>query len=68
MSTDEGVKPLGRIATTSVPELPLWDSWGPSGWGRGVFTGDHVYAVTGAAVQAVPLADLSAVPYRLSLE
>jgi uncharacterized secreted protein with C-terminal beta-propeller domain len=51
-----GIEPLGQISTAAVA------------WTRGIFMAEHVYAVTAAQVQAVPLDNLGAEPITLSLE
>jgi uncharacterized secreted protein with C-terminal beta-propeller domain len=65
VSTETGIAEAGRIATEPVvSEMYYWNY----GWARGVFIGDHVYAVTAGAVRAVPLADIGAAPQELTLD
>jgi len=60
-----GIEPAGRISTASVST----DFFGyGAGWTRGVFMGDHVFAVTSSEVSSLPVGDLDAEPTRLPLE
>lgn len=65
VATQEGIEFAGRIQTESVQGYPYHSS---NGWTRGIFMGDHVYAVTSALVQAVPVADPNVEPAQLSLQ
>ena len=60
---DRGIDWVGRISTGSTE-----GQYYSSGWTRGIFMSDYVYAVTSRGVQAVPLANLDAEPLRLPLE
>ncbi len=60
--TDTGFEQLGRVSTTLVPdgaddEYPYYIGY-YSSYGRGVFIGETVYAVTDRTVVAAPLGDL----------
>ncbi len=68
VTTEGGIEPAARIATEFVESLPHWGYWWGYDWVRGIFIGDHVYAVTSSAVYASPLDDLGATPQGLILE
>ncbi len=69
VTPEEGIEPVARIATGPVEgRFDDWLYWPSYDWIRGIFIGDHVYAATSSAVQALPLADLGATPIRLSFE
>ncbi len=63
VSVEQGITPAGHLSTASGGQLFYYGS----GWTRGVFIGDHVYAVTSQSVQAAPLTDLTSTPLRLDL-
>ena len=66
VNTTAGIEYLGRISMQDVQDQNGWYYW--SGWTRGIFIGDYVYAVTASRVRAVPRDDLGATPIELSLE
>jgi len=68
VTTEGGIEPVVRIATEFVENLPHWGYWRGYDWVRGIFIGDHVYAVTSSVVYALPLGDLGDTPQRLILE
>ncbi|UCE61457.1 MAG: beta-propeller domain-containing protein [Phycisphaerales bacterium] len=71
VNVDEGIERLGAISTGSPDDWSVMEPWryyGRPDWTRGIFIGDAVYAVTSQAVQALPLDDLAAEPYRLPLQ
>ena len=65
ISTDTGIEPAGRIST-GLPDSPYY--WQDYRWTRGIFIGDHVYAVTSLTVQALALDNLGGAPHELLLE
>ena len=65
VDAEMGIEPAGRISTAQVSP----DSYGYGiGWTRGIFIGDHVFAVTSSEVSSLPVNDLGAAPARLPLE
>ena len=61
----DGFKLLGRIGTDDDPQQYFYFG-GSTSYTRGIFIGDTVYAVSGTAVIAAPLADASQVQSSVS--
>jgi len=60
VTVENGIELLGRIPTTDVqPGMVGW--YYDSGWSRGVFIGEHVYAVTADQIRSAALADVNTI-------
>ncbi len=66
VSTTTGIEPFAQIPLSAPPNV--YFPFGVPQWTRGVFINDFVYAVTPREVAALPLADPSAAPERVSLD
>jgi len=59
----KGIEPVGQISTGEPEQYYYYYH----DWSRGIFIGDHIYAVTKSKVQSLPLDDLGAPPSVLIL-
>ena len=65
VDAEAGIEPAGRIETApAAPEAYPFHG----GWTRGVFMGDHVFAITPSAVLSVPVDAPDVTPTRLPLK
>jgi len=66
-SPEGGIKPIGRIPVVdTVGSEAGWYYY--NSWMRGVFMGEHVYAVTASLIRSAALADMSTILGDLEIE